>query len=78
MFPVEAFPRVNVCLFVVPITPSPESVIALSPELAEIEAVGVPPATFRNPNLAEVVDVAPTRTSRVFENGEIAPLLSCQ
>ena len=52
-FPVELFPIVRVCALVVPSTPSPERVVAILPLLPDIEAVGVPPATFKNANLAK-------------------------
>jgi hypothetical protein len=39
--------------------------VALLPELAEILAVGVPPATLVKANLAEEVPVPPKRISRV-------------
>ena len=50
---------------VVPRTPLPERKVALLPEFAEIEATGVPPATLVTANFAELVDVPPTRRSRV-------------
>ena len=46
-----------------PSTPSPERVVAILPLLPDIEAVGVPPATFKNANLAEAVDVPPIAKS---------------
>ncbi len=63
--PVVAPPRVRVCPLVVPRLPAPVRKVALLPELADIEAVGVPPATLRKPNLALVVAVAPRRRSSV-------------
>src|SRR6266513_2888601 len=66
IFPVVAEPSVRVCLLVVPIFPSPSTERAFAPELAEIEATGVPPALLRNPNLALEVDVPPSRRSSVM------------
>jgi len=58
---------------VVPIFPRPLIYVALLPELAEMEAVGVPPATLRKANLADVVAVLPRRRSSVMNEGAIAP-----
>ena len=63
---------------VVAITPVPASESAFAPLLAEIQAVGVPEALFKNANLAEAVDVPPIKTSAEFTKGEIAPLFNCQ
>src|SRR5882724_1819340 len=63
--PVDPEPRVNVWALVVPKIPVPVKTVALLPELAEMEAVGVPPALLRKPNLAEAVEMPPTRRSRV-------------
>ena len=63
--PVVAPPKVRVCPLVVPKLPSPVRKVALFPELAEIEAVGVPPATLRRPNLALAVEVPPSSKSCV-------------
>jgi hypothetical protein len=65
MLPVDAPPRVRVCILVVPRFPRPVKKVALLPELAEILAVGVPPATLVKANLAEEVPVPPKRISRV-------------
>ena len=46
--------------------------------LAEMVAVGFPPAMFINPNFAEDVLVAPSKRSSVIFVGEIALLLLCQ
>jgi len=62
-FPVVAEPIVRVCALVVPSVPSPERVVAMLPLFPEIEAVGVPLATFKNANLAEAVDVPPIAKS---------------
>jgi len=66
MLPVEAEPMVSVWLFVVPSTPSPDRYVALSPLFAEIEAVGVPSATFKNPNFALLVELAPRSRSAML------------
>ena len=50
--------------------------VPFNPE--ETDAVGVPPATLRNPNLAEVVLVAPIKMSSVIFVGAIAPSFLCQ
>lgn len=83
MLPVELaleaeLPIVRVCLLVVWIFPSPSRESALLPELAEIEAVGVPPATLRKANLALVVAEFPIRRSRVSLIGDRAPLVNLQ
>ncbi len=65
-FPVVEFPSVKVCMFVVPKTPVPVSVVALLPELALIVAVGVPPAIFMKAIFAEDVLVAPSKMSSVI------------
>ncbi len=61
---------------VVPKTPAPERNVALLPELAEIEAVGVPELTFKTANLAELVACPPTKKSRVLLIGYTAPLVT--
>jgi hypothetical protein len=63
MLPVVEEPRVRVCALVVDNTPSPERYVAVLPLLPEIEAVGVPLATFKNANLAEVEAVPPIAKS---------------
>jgi len=73
MFPVAELPIVNVWPFVVPKIPRPESVVAIFPELAEIEAVGVPELTFMNANLAEAVEIPPSSRSTVVLFANIAP-----
>jgi len=78
IFPVEEFPMVSVCMLVVPKTPRPESVVALFPEFAEIEAVGVPPATLIKANLELAVAVDPNNRSSPRLVGERAPLFLCQ
>ncbi len=78
ILPVFASPSCKVCLLLVARIPLPESDVALLPELAEIEAVGVPPATFSKANLAELEDVPPSSRSSVTLNGASAPKLSCQ
>ena len=75
ILPVLVVPSVNVCLFVVPIVPSPVSERALLP-VPEMEAVGVPPATFKKPNLALVVAVEPSNRSSVVFLSKILPLPS--
>ncbi len=57
----------------VPSTPRPVRVVALLPELAEMEAVGVPPLTLSSANLAEAVALLPTSKSKVLLTGEIVP-----
>ncbi len=76
--PVDAVPRLRVCLFVVPMLPNPSIVKALLPELAEMEAVGVPLPTFLNAKIAEAVLVDPKSRSLVSAAGASAPVLSCQ
>jgi hypothetical protein len=63
IFPVFNPPRVSVCLLVVESVPSPAMYVAILPELAEMEAVGVPVLTFRNANLADEVDIPPSKKS---------------
>jgi len=65
IFPVDEEPNVNDCLFVVANIPFPESVVALAPLFADIDAVGVPPETLMKANLEEEVAVEPRRRSRV-------------
>ena len=76
--PVEVLPMVSVCLLVVAKVPPPVMYRLLLPEFAEMEAVGIPLATFRNANFDEVVAVPPRERSKVLENGERSPLLICQ
>lgn len=61
---------------VVPRIPVPVRVAALAPELAEIEAVGVPPATPVNANLAEDDVEPPIRRSSVLRFGYNVPAAS--
>ncbi len=77
-FPVVELPSVNVCPFVVPITPSPEIEVAMFPEFAEIEATGVPEALFKNANFALDVEGPPNKMSYVPFTGETALLFNCQ
>jgi hypothetical protein len=78
-FPVVLPPKVRVCILVVAKFPSPVKKTALFPELAEIEAVGVPvPIMLRTANLAEAVLVAPSKRSSVIFVGARAPLALCQ
>ena len=65
IFPVVDPPRVSVWLLVVPRLPRPVRKVLLSPEFAEIEAVGVPPLVLVKANFEERVDVPPTRRSYV-------------
>jgi hypothetical protein len=65
MSPVLAPPKVRVCPLVAPRLPRPVKKVALFPEFAEIDAVGVPELTFRTANLAAAVDVPPMRRSTV-------------
>ena len=67
MSPVVPPPIVNDCLLVVARFPAPVRNVALLPEAAEIEAVGVPAPgfMFNTANLAEFVAVEPRRKSRV-------------
>jgi len=44
----------------------------------EMEAVGVPPATFSNANFAEAVEVPPSNRSSVMLSGDRVPSASCQ
>ena len=79
MSPVVELPKARVCLFVVPNTPRPVKVVALLPEFAEIDAVGVPEFTLRTANLAEAVEVPPIKRSRVEANlGNIVPDVTFQ
>ena len=73
IFPVDEFPRANVCPFVVPNTPRPERVVAIFPEFPEIEATGIPPETLMNANFEEAVDTPPKRRSRVALFGNRIP-----
>src|SRR6185369_1871683 len=61
--PVEAVPRLNVSLFVVPIFPKPSSVRALFAVFAAILAVGVPAFTLMKANLALLVALLPRSKS---------------
>ena len=76
MFPVDGEPKVNVCLLVVAIVPLPERVNALAPLFAEIEAVGVPPATPVKANLAEDEVLPPINRSSVGRLGYNKPRAS--
>ena len=74
MFPVVLPPRVNVWLAVV--AKLPAAVKYAAPVLpAETEATGVPPATFRTANLAEVLEIPPIRRSRVLFVGDRVPVV---
>ncbi len=73
MLPVVELPTVSVWRLVVPSTPRPLSVVALLPELAEIEAVGVPPLTLSSANFAEAVALLPISKSRVSLTGDTVP-----
>ena len=73
MLPVD--PRVKDWPLVVPKVPVAVRYVALL-FAPEIEAVGLPPATFKNPNLAEPVAVAPRSRSSVVILSVIAPFLS--
>ena len=74
MNPVVELPIDRVCPLVVPNTPRPERVVAIFPELPEIEAVGVPELTLMNANLEEAVDTPPRRRSVVVFLAKIVPL----
>ena len=50
---------------VVPSIPKPVRYVALFPELADMEAVGVPESTLMNANLDEDVEVPPRSRSRI-------------
>ena len=73
MLPVVAEPSVSVWPLVVPMLPvaSSDSALLLAPEM---DAVGVPPATFTKANFALVVAVDPSRKSWVVIRSLIAPL----
>jgi len=58
---------------VVPRVPLPLRNVALLPALAEILAVGVPPATLVKANLALVVALDPRSKSCVWRRSKIAP-----
>lgn len=75
MFPVLLPPRVSVWLSYVCTLPD-ESIDNAGPPAvcAEIEAVGVPVFTLMNANLAEVVEVAPSKRSCVVILSNILPL----
>src|SRR5882672_923943 len=73
--PVVVPPRVRVWSLVVPRLPFPVKKVLLAPLLAEMEAVGVLPATLIKANLAEAVETPPRRRSRTEESlGVIVPL----
>jgi hypothetical protein len=77
--PVEEVPRLRVCILVVPKVPLPVKKAAVLAVEPAIVAVGVPPATLVNANLAEAVEVPPRRTSTVLLYGAIVPALTaCQ
>src|SRR3989344_1404221 len=81
MFPVEVPPMVSVWALVVPRLPSPVRNVALFPEFAEIDAVGVPrevdPPSM-NANLAVAVAVEPSIRSTVRFPGDRTGPFSCQ
>ena len=62
-FPVVDPPTVKVWPFVVARLPSPVRYVAMLPEFADIEAVGVPLFMFNNPILALAVAVEPSNKS---------------
>ena len=73
ILPVLGPPSVRLCSLVVPRFPDPVKNVALLPEEAEIEAVGVPPATLTNLNFAEAVVTPPMRKSCVLKRSKTAP-----
>ena len=73
-FTLPVVPRVRDWPFCVPITPLPLSESAFVP-VPEIEAVGVPPATLRNPNFALAVALDPSKRSSVVFLSKIVPLI---
>jgi hypothetical protein len=76
--PVEDDPRVRDCLLVVPRVPSPVKYVAILPDEADREAVGVPPDTLSIANLEDDEDVPPTAKSKVELEGERRLLFNCQ
>src|SRR5258708_1310358 len=76
IFPVVAPPMVNVFIFNDWIVPFALSESPFVP--ADIDAVGVPPATLINANFADVVAAAPNSRSLVVFNGASAPFANCQ
>jgi len=74
ILPVVSEPSVSVCLFAVPIVPVPVRNRALPPAFAEIDAVGVPPATLLKANFALDVAAAPRSKSSVVFLSKIEPL----
>lgn len=72
--PVVLLPKVSDCLFVVASVPSAFKNVAPD-RPAEMEAVGVPELTFKNPNFALAVEVPPTRRSSDVLLTYTAPLL---
>src|SRR5579862_3180361 len=76
ILPVEPLPNCNVCLLVVPKTPAPVRKEALLPLLAEMEAVGVPPATLVKAKVALAVAFDPRRRSSHGFLSKIAPFPS--
>jgi hypothetical protein len=61
-------------MLVVPKIPVPVSVVALFPELADMVAVGVPPATLITANFELAVDTPPRRRSKTVASlGWIVP-----
>lgn len=77
MLPVVSPPKVKVCALVVPRLPAPVRNVLLFVVPAEIEAVGVPPATFMKANRAEAVEVLPSKISSVKFVGVKAPAFLC-
>lgn len=77
MLPVDKEPRLSVCMFVVPSTPPPVRNVALLPLFADIDAVGVPPATLMKANFALADDIPPNKTSYVELLGEMALVFNC-
>jgi hypothetical protein len=63
MSPVVTPPIVNVWALVVPRFPVPVKYVALSPLFAEMDAVGVPVPTLTKPNLADALELPPSKKS---------------
>lgn len=78
MLPVVDPPRARVLSDVVCNVPSPVKYVFTPTVEPEMEAVGVPLFTFKKANLAEAVEVPPTKASKVELPGYKAPLLRVQ
>jgi hypothetical protein len=78
IIPVVLPPMVRVWLFVVWSVPSPVKYVAILPDEADREAVGVPPDTLSIANLEDDEDVPPTAKSKVELEGERRLLFNCQ